>query len=86
MINNFNKKFKQLPKEIIDYIHEFNPDHRIYMKRILEEINSKKKCLYCDKKINNIIYILPSKWYLCNNLCYRKFRRKMYKINSYLFY
>ena len=40
-----------LPKEIIDYIGEFNPEHREKMKYVLLEIIIQRKCYICNKII-----------------------------------
>lgn len=73
-----------LPKEIMDHIYEFNVNHRNYMKKIIDDINVRNYCLYCNKKVNNIIYILPSRRHLCNNVCYRKLRKLMYGIPFFI--
>lgn len=77
MNNKILNLFDLLPKEIIDIIYEFNVDHRFFMKNIIEEINIRNYCIYCNKKINNLIHILPSRRHLCNNKCYRNFRKNI---------
>jgi hypothetical protein len=76
MNNKILNLFDLLPKEIIDIIYEFNVDHHTYMKNIIQEINIRNYCIFCNKKINNLIHILPSRRHLCNNNCYRNFFRK----------
>lgn len=75
---------KLLPKEIKDIIYEYNVEHRTYMNNIICEINIRNYCMFCNKRIDNIIYILPNKSHLCNNMCYRKLRKKMYGMNFFI--
>jgi len=84
MNNQILYYIKNLPKEIIDIIYEFNVDHRTYMKNIIDEIKSRHNCIYCNQRINNIIHISPSSRHLCNNICYRKLRRRIYGMNYFI--
>ena len=79
MNNKILSLIKLLPKELIDYIYEYNPDHRSNMKNIINEIDIRNYCLFCNKRIKDIIHILPNRRHLCNNICYRKFRKEMNK-------
>ena len=46
----------KLPSEIIDYIYEFNPEHRENMYWVLKDIRNIQYCDACNKIIMKYVY------------------------------
>jgi hypothetical protein len=59
------KLIDQMPKEIKDYIYEYNPDHRQKMYWVLKDIINIQYCEVCNKLIIKKIYSLRNSDMIC---------------------
>jgi len=57
-----------IPIEIINYIFEFNPEHRVKMKFVLQEICNMQHCNICDTAIHKYIYCRRRSYMVCCSL------------------
>jgi hypothetical protein len=70
--------FNKLPKELQDQVYEFNIDHRIQMKKVLEQLINNIFCVNC----NNIISpSLLNQVNCCSSICMYQLRDDPYYIN-----
>jgi hypothetical protein len=57
-----------LPDEIINYIFEFNPEHREKMRFVLQEIHNMQRCDICESIIIKYIYCRRRSYMVCCSL------------------
>ena len=66
---------KFLPDEIIDYISEYNPEHREKMKAVLEDICYVQNCYTCHKRIIGYVWSMRGGFEEC---CSQRCLDKLY--------
>ena len=81
--------FLPLPKELIDIIYEYNPEHRPMYKKVLEELieryNDIHSCDNCGNELNEEdsiithIYLYKKRYAYCSMYCKWEFNYDLRK-------